>query len=161
MRMDGVGNVLGRQSQPYGKRAFSDKVAGMGSHDVHPQDSATVGMTDHLDHASRLAHGYRTTAGGEGKFAHSVRNPTIAGFLLGDADTGYLGLGKDTIRDGAIICLARMPKGIIDSYLSFVRGNMSQHVLAQNIPDGINIFDVCLKVFIHLDSPPVRLYTEL
>src|SRR4030042_2131197 len=161
MGVDGVDDVLSRCSQLYGKHARSDEVAGMGPHNMHSQNPMIMSMANHFNHASRLAHGYRTTAGDEGKLAHFIGNPAIAGFLLGDADTGYLGLGKDTIRDGAIICLSRMPKGILDSYLSFVRGNMSQHVLAQNIPAGINIFDICLKVFIHLDSPLVHLYAKL
>ncbi len=37
---------------------------------------------------------------------------------------------------------------------------MRQHVLAKNIAYGINIFDVCLKIFVHLDSSPLRLYVE-
>src|SRR4030042_893639 len=93
----------------------------MGTHNVHSQDSAIVSMTNHLDHATRLAHGYRTTTGDEGESAHFVRNPAIAGFLLGNANTGYFGLGKDTIRDSVIIGLTGMTKGILNGYLSLIK----------------------------------------
>src|SRR4030042_692823 len=133
----------------------------MGAHDVHSQYSTIVSMTNHLDHTSRVAQGDSPTRGSEGKLAHFVRNFAISGVLLGNANPGYLRLGKDTTRDGAIICPAGMPKGILNSYLSLIGSNMRQHVLAKNIADGINIFDICLKVFIHLDSSTVRLYTKL
>jgi hypothetical protein len=158
--MDGVNNVLGRESQSYGKRSLRDKIAGMGTHDVHSQDFAIARMANQLDQASCLSHGHSTATGGKGKLAHPVVNAAIAGFLLGDAGTGYLRVAEDAIGDSVIIGPARTTKGILNSYLSLIRGNMSQHVLAQNIADGINIFDVRLKVFIDSDGSPIRLYAE-
>src|SRR4030042_1742568 len=126
----------------------------MGAHDVHSQYSTIVSMTNHLDHTSRRAQGDSATRGSEGKLAHFVRNLAITGFLLGNAHTGYLRFGKDTTGDGAIVCPAGTPEGILNSYLSLLGSNMCQHVLAKDIADGIHIFDVCLKVFIHLDCAP-------
>ena len=158
--MDGVDDVLGLQSQPHGKHALGDKVAGMRPHDVHAQDFAVAGLTNHLDHAGRLAHGHSTTAGDEGKLAHFVRNPIIFGFLLGHADARYLGLSKDTGWHGVVIGFAGAPERIFNGYLSFIRRHMRQHVLAQDIADGVNVSDVRLKVFVHSDSSPGHLHTE-
>ena len=144
----------------YGKHTFSDNIAGVWSHNVYSQNRPIFSITNHLNHTHGLTHSESTTAGEEGEFTHFIRNTLIVCFHLGDANTGNLRLGKDTTRNSVIICLAGVTKGILSSYLSLIGGNMGEHALAKNIANGINIIDICLKVFIHHDGSPIHSYAE-
>jgi hypothetical protein len=156
-----MGKILGSCAKLYGKSTFSDKITSVWSHNVHAQNLAVTSMTDHLNHSDSLTHSNSTATGSKGELAHLVRNAALAGVLFSDADAGDFRISEDTRWNSSIVCLAPAAEGIPRSYLPLLGGNMGQHVLAQNITDGIDSLYVRLKVFIHTDSGSLHLQTEI
>jgi len=81
--------------------------------------------------------------------------PGLAGFILGDANSGRFRQGKDARRDGGIVYRRRLTECVGHRHQPLMRGDMGEHrPVCGDVSDGVDARDSRAQARIHGDAAP-------
>lgn len=153
-------DVLARCAVLDGQRSLGDHLAGVGSDDVHAEDTVSLRIRDELNQAFRVQVRLGARVGAEREGAHIVLDTSRLDLGLVLADPGDLRVGVHDTRDRAVVDVSVALLDVFDRRDGLLLGFVCKHRAERAVTDHADVrvlgpvflIDHEATLFVHLQA---------